>query len=81
MFKIGSFFNKPVDKSINYVLANSLTLSRVHLLLDQWFIWEICVSYFTKVILGSFGNVQVSTSRHYLLYVLMSLFREYSLTN
>ena len=49
--------------------------SGVYLALGQWFNQTLCVSHFNELILGSFGNIPVNKSRHYVLYILPGLLR------
>ena len=42
---------------------------------------EICVSYFSDLILGSFGNEPLNKSRHYVLLILLCLFRDNYVNN
>ena len=58
------------------MLDNSLTLLWIHMLLDQLFNQTLIVSYFTELILESFGNVPVNKIRHYVLAILLGLFRD-----
>ena len=60
----------------HYVLSNSLNLSGVHLVFDQWYKQTLYVSYFTQLVLGSFGNGQVNKIRQYVLAILLSLLRD-----
>ena len=55
------------------MLANSLTWSGVHLVLEQWFRQTLCVRYFTGIILSSIGDVPVNKIRHYALAILLGL--------
>ena len=73
--------NKPVNKNRHYVLENSLTWLWVHLIWDQWFENTQCVSYFTELVSGSFGNGTVNKNRRYVLDILMCLFRDHYVTN
>ena len=50
------------------------------MVLDQRFKPTLCVSYFTELISGSFGNVPEEKSRHYVLAILLDVFRDYSIT-
>ena len=63
------------------MLANSLTLSGVHLVLDQRFKQTLCVSYFTEMVLGLFGNGPVNKSIHYVLSILLGLLRDNYIMN
>ena len=49
----------------------------VHLALDQRFKKTLCVTYFTELILVSFGNVPVNKSIHYVFDILLGLFRDH----
>ena len=49
-FKIGSFYNKTVNKSIYYELANSMTCLGLYLVLDQLCKQTLCVGYFNELI-------------------------------
>ena len=73
-----TFFNKTVNKIRNYVLSNSLTWSVIHLVLNQWFIQTLFVSYLTELIQGSFVNGPVNKIMHYVLAILLFLFTENS---
>ena len=70
-----NFCIKPVNKSRHCVLSDYLSLLVVHLVLVQWFRQTLCVSYFTELVFGSFGNRQVNKSRHYVLAIPIGLFR------
>ena len=60
---------------IQYVLDNSLTQSGVNLVLKKWFKHTLCATYFTELILGSFGNGAVNKIKHYVLDILLVLLR------
>ena len=61
---------------IQYVLDNSLTQSGVNLVLEKLFKHTLCVTYFTELILGSFGNGAVNKIIHYVLAILLGLLRD-----
>ena len=63
------------------MLGNSLSVLRVHLVLYQLFKQALCVSYVAEMILGSFGNVTVNEIMHYVLCILLALFRDNFITN
>ena len=69
---MGSFHNKPVNKSRHCLLDNSLTLSGV-LLVNQRYKKTQGISYFTDMVSGSFGNGPVNKTRHYVLDILLGL--------
>ena len=56
-----------MNKSRHYVLADLLTWFGINLVMEKWFNQTLCVSYFTELILGSFGYGPVNKSRHYVL--------------
>ena len=58
------------------MLATSLIWSGVHLVLNKLFNQTTRDSYFTEISLGSFGNVPVNKSRHYVLAILLGLLRD-----
>ena len=62
----------------HYVLSNSLNLSGVHLVFDQWYKQTLYVSYSTEFILGSFGNGQANKTRLYVLAIILGLLRDHS---
>ena len=47
----------------------------------QWFIQTLCVGHYTNLISAWFVNGTVNKIRHYVLAVLLGLFRERSITN
>ena len=51
------------------------------MVLDQRFNHTPCVGYFTELISGLFGNSQVNQNRHYVLAILLDLFRYNYVTN
>ena len=59
------------------MLADSLTSVLVSLVLDKWFNQTLCVSYFTELVLGSFGDGPVNKCRHYMLAILIGLLRDF----
>ena len=75
------FYKNPVNKSRHAISANSLTWAGVNLVLNQWSKQKLCVSYFTEIISGSFGDGPVNKSRHYVLDILLGLFKGGSVTN
>ena len=67
-----------VNKTIHYVLANSLTWLGVHLLFHQWFNQTLCVSYYTEMILGSNEIGPVNKIRQNELAILLDVFMNQS---
>ena len=63
------------------MLVNSLTLSGVNLVFEKWLNQTLYVSYYAKMILWSNGNGPVNKSIHYVIYILLSLLRDHSVTN
>ena len=43
--------------------------------MDKWFKQTLRVSYFTELVLGSFGNGPVNKTRHFVLDILLGLLR------
>ena len=62
------------------MLANSLTLPWVYLVIYQIIKQTICVSYFTEMGFGSFGNGPVNKIIHYVLAILLGLLWDHSTT-
>ena len=70
-----------MNKNIHYVLENSLTLLGINMLLGQCFMQTLCFSYFTELILGSFGNGTVNKSTQYVLETLKETIISHYVTN
>ena len=81
MSVMGSFCYELMNKIVHYLLANLLTSSVVPSELDQWFKHTLCVSYFTEIISGPFGNVPVNKIRHYVLAIIPGLLGGHYITN